>query len=260
MLDKIHQDAQKVIEDIAEFEYLQFYGLNENVYSAVYTQLTPIKTNLPVFCPCTSVEHIKAPKVIHLDDEWKATEGKKITSTAEHTWSLILQLAKKARLQLKDKMIGIIGYGRLGKMIGKYADAFGMTIYDIDRKQEKSYGMFYHDYYEYILGNSDVITINIPLKGNEGMFGKADFELMKPGALLVNTSRQGVIKVDELIPFIENEYIYYADDFLNDVEIPGAIQTPHVGGNSKDARRLTDIYIAEQMRKYLEGLCLANMN
>lgn len=102
----------KMAKDILREVYYLPFSTESSEYDAIWTGLTPVETYLPVFCPCTGIDHVDSPEIIHLDNDWKRNEGTQITSTAEHTWSLILQLAKSRRMQLSGKTIGIIGLGQ----------------------------------------------------------------------------------------------------------------------------------------------------
>jgi phosphoglycerate dehydrogenase-like enzyme len=267
LLDQPHPKAKAILDEFAEcFEGNERHKVidRDTDLDAVYTQLSPVKCyDVPVFCPCTSVEHISAPKIIYLDDEWKQKEGQEVTSTAEHAWSLILQLAKMKRMQLCGRTLGIIGFGRIGKMVSRYAAIFGMDICFVDPYEESDWD--YYDVFaknvEYkkvdlseLLNQSDIVTLHIPLEGNEGFIGKKELAMMKPGALLVNTSRQPIVDIDALIPYLEQGKLFYADDFKNDRDITqyGAIQTPHIAGNCLEAREATDIYIANKIKEFFQ--------
>jgi D-3-phosphoglycerate dehydrogenase len=213
------------------------------VANLIYTQLTPIDTDSTVFCPCTGVDHIRATNVIYLDDEWKRGEGRNITSTAEHTFSLILQLAKMRRMQLSGKTIGIIGYGRIGQRVAKYAQAFDMNVLAYDGQESTLLHNILHD--------TDIVTLHVPLNDEtKGMIGHKELEIMKYATLLVNTSRPEIINKDDLKKAIANKNIYYADDFKDDLYLfdyhSNVIQTRHIGGNCIEAREATDIYIAKK--------------
>ena len=261
LLDEPHPKAKAIMEEVAEC--ITMYS--NYIPDIVYTQLTPYKpnkfnVNIPVFCPCTGVEHIQAPKIIHLDETWKANEGREITSTAEHTWSLILQLAKMNRVQLKNKTLGIIGIGRIGSIVACYAQTFYMNVIQCDKYPN---GKSVEFALKLILEESDIITLHVPLnEETRGMIGKEQFDMMKPGALLVNTSRAEVVDEQALKDWIYKHKGNYADDFSGTYDIPSyyegnkggkAIRTPHIGGNCLEAREATDIYIAEKIKEYING-------
>ncbi|MBW2003022.1 MAG: hypothetical protein JRI72_00195 [Deltaproteobacteria bacterium] len=250
LLDEPHLKARNIMESAAYCD-TSWRGYNECCgYDYVYTQFTPIKIDVPVFCPCTGVDHIKAPKVIYLDAEWKRTEGQKVTSTAEHTMWLMQSLIKKIPAQLYKKRLGIIGYGRIGIMVAERAKAYGMDIYTYDTKNDPVKDKLY-----YLLKTSDIISIHIPLDDNKNFIGKKELEIIKPNTLIINTSRQQVLDIKALIPYLKDKILYYADDFKNEIDITqyGAAQTNHISGNCKEAREATDIYIANKIVEYIRA-------
>lgn len=219
----------------------------------IYTGLTPVETIVPVCCPCTGIDHVKSPHIIHLDEVWKRGDGVMVTSTAEHTWSLVLGLAKLKKMQLSNKHIGIIGYGRIGQQVEEYAKAFNMFVdaYDKFKKPFIGYednGFYASNNIEKILRESDIITLHVPLNDEtKGMIGKSEFDLMKHGALLVNTSRPEIVDKFSLIDNLYGGKVGgYADDFSNywNFNHENVIQTPHIAGNCLEAREATDTYIA----------------
>lgn len=263
LLDEPHPKARAIMEEVAE---LGNVASNYSMSSCdiVYTQLTPVITWKPVFCPCTSVEHIKAPNIIHLNDHWKANEGREVTSTAEHTWSLILQLAKLNRMQLREKTIGIIGYGRIGQQVEKYAEAFGMRVMLYDRYKRN---LKNSQLQSTLLVNSDVISIHIPLNSETVNSICGEFSIMKPGTLLVNTSRAQIVNEPALMDALDNGTLGgYADDFFHEHESGRlkvmskygnkVILTDHIAGNCVEAREATDIYVANKIKEYIEGGCI----
>lgn len=252
MLDQPCEEACKLIDEVAERKYGYGNYSFTIIGDYVWTGLSPVKTGLPVFSPCTGVDHIKAPAgIIHLDKQWKRNEGQNITSTAEHTLSLMLQLAKKAGIQLSGKKLGIIGKGRIGSMVDKYYN-FSYNRYVCDPNFNRG-GYSIDD----IMFMSDIVTLHIPLnEKTKGVIGPKQIRLMPPGALLINTSRQEVVDIEAVKEALISKQIYYADDFKDKVDLTeyGAIQTPHIGGNCKEAREMTDIYIAKKLQEYIRGL------
>lgn len=284
ILSEVAQIIEMPVDGFKNLRYLDFYNSG---FTGIFTMLKKITaSDLPfdgfnvLGCPCTGIEHItnvidpKTVKIIYLDDEWKKSEGLKVTSTSEHTFSLILQLAKRKRMQLIDKNIGIVGHGRLGRMIEKYANAFNMNVAWVDKF---TYGLSSGvdifsraEVFKYMIQESDILTFNVPF--NEETLGMINREMiykMKKGVLIINTSRWQIVDEKELFEAIKNNHVGgYASDFdpNSDGSEPerwnlwfesnfyDVIQTPHIGGNCIDARESTDIYIAQKMVDYLKEL------
>ena len=163
----------------------------------------------------TGLNHIKLPKnsnieVVSLKNESKFLS--EITPTAELTWGLILSLVRNIHSsiqvlrkmernkfignELKGRTLGIIGFGRIGEMLARYGNAFGMKVqfYDIEDKKanektklqaSKPYPAFknFRHYFTNIISNkSNINFLNMELINN-----------IKPGAYFVNTSRGDVL-------------------------------------------------------------------
>lgn len=217
--------------------------------------------------PTTGLDHIdqaacqeRGVKVVSLQGELSFLRT--ITSTAEHTWGLIIALSRGYRSafdgvrrqgnRLSGKTLGIIGSrGRIGTQVAKYAKVFGMKV----KKADKG------DKLVSLLRESDVVTVHIPLQGNEGFFTLAHFKQMKPTSYFVNTSRTKVMKDGALFGALRDGLIAGAAvDFTDDPDLvqyakthDNLILTPHIGGNTTEDRKLTDDFILERMQQ-----CLSN--
>lgn len=188
-------------------------------------------------------------------------------STAELTIGLILSLARKIPsgdkstkagnwdrlnhlgIELHGKTLGIVGFGKIGKAVAARANSFGMRILVNDKFPDGNNltGISYEfNLLEELLGQSDIVTIHLPLnRETENLFNKKIFNLMKPGSLLVNTSRGDVIVENDLISALENGKIKGAALDVRAQEPPlkskleffdNVILTPHVGGFTKESQ------------------------
>lgn len=206
-----------------------------------------------------------------------------ITSTAEHTWGLLLALVRKYKpafssvdsfqwqrdafqgIQLKEKALGIIGLGRLGKMVANYGHAFGMKVIYYDIKKQSS--TFSQVSLKELFQQSDVISIHVPLnESTYNLISNSAFNSMKDSSYLLNTSRGEVINQEALIQALQNSKIAGAaldvisgeekwsqeppkDNILINYAKNNAnlILTPHIGGICPEAMRATEIFIAEKL-------------
>lgn len=212
--------------------------------------------------PTTGLDHIdlaackrRGVKVVSLQGEREFLDS--ISSTAEHTWGLILSLARHYKqvlgcadrelgTKLRGKIIGIIGVeGRVGSQVKKYAEAFGMRVLGVDKKGK----------YEDVLPEADFVTLHIPLVGNEGTFRYGHFLQMKRSAYFINTSRPGIVDRRALLSALEGGLIAGAavDFFENPAEIKynydnsQLVLTNHIGGFTKEDRAATDAFILKKM-------------
>ena len=151
-------------------------------------------------------------------------------AVAEHAVALILTLNRKthkAYNQVKDsnfslqnlmgfnlygKTVGIIGTGKIGRAFCNIMIGFGCKIiaFDIKENQEmKQKGVAYKSFDE-LLSASDIISIHCPLNSKTAyLFDKKAFKKVKPGIMLINTSRGGIINTEDAIEAIKKEQIGY---------------------------------------------------
>lgn len=203
---------------------------------------------------------------------------KKIKSSSEHTWALLLSIIKKIpqsfdsvkklkwdrysflNNNLYKKKIGIIGLGRNGKNIQRYSKAFEMKIMTFDR----------HDKYEKlkkIFKTCDVVVLTIELnKMTKNLINNQLFNLVNRNFILVNTSRAEVINQNDLIKKIKkSKLFYFASDFLEFkkkllttsskklIKLSKSHQvliTPHLAGASLESWNICEEYLAKQISKY----------
>lgn len=182
-------------------------------------------------------------------------------STVELTWGLIISALRHipleaARLKagrwnasigtcLHGLTLGIYAYGRIGKLVADVGRAFGMKILCWGREastaRARAEGHAVAANREAFFAECDVLSLHLPLRDQtRGMITAADLALMKPTALLVNTSRAGIIEQGALLDALKNgrpgyaaldvfddEPVLGADDPI--VSLPNTLCTPHLG-------------------------------
>ncbi len=189
--------------------------------------------------------------------------------TSELTWALIMahmrQVAtedralREGRWQttlgrgLKGKTLGIIGLGRKGAEVAGYAKAFGMDILAWSRNltDERAHAAGAKRVpLPHLLGLSDIVTIHIVLgETTRGLIGEKELASMKPGAIIVNTSRGPIIQQDALVDALEKGTIagaaldVFDDEPLNGADhpltrAPNTLLTPHVGYVTEEGYRV----------------------
>ena len=202
---------------------------------------------------------------------------------AEITWALILGLYRNMRLEidnmfqgywqttigfeLKGKLLGLIGLGKIGTQVAKVAKAFGMEVCawseNLDLSHANEIGVLPMSK-EDLLKTADIISIHLVLGDRyKNLITKKEFELMKKSSFLINTSRGQIIKEDDLIEALKDEKIAGVGLDVYDKEplpqdhilrfLPNALLLPHIGFVT--AENYSKFYL--QMIENLEG-CLDN--
>ncbi len=137
--------------------------------------------------------------------------------------------------------VGVIGYGRIGSAVGRRLAAVGCEVWpsDVARVGVPVVSL------EEVLDGCDAITLHVPLTGEtEGLIGEAELARMRPGALLLNTSRGRVVDVDAMVTALRDGRLGGAAlDVLPEEppprvpELPNLIVTPHAAWYSAEAER-----------------------
>ena len=210
-------------------------------------------------------------QIISLENDTKFL--KTITSTAEHALGLILMISRKYLPSIKSiekkefnrrpfggyKMLsksnlGIIGYGRLGKILKKISKNIFHKIYFADNKSKK---IIFKRQLKNISEKCDFISIHIPAKENYDFFNKKNFPQFQKKFFLINTSRGEVINENFVLDLLKKRKILgYAADVLKDEFTEkfklsknllfknrkkyNILITPHIGGSTLDAWNLTE--------------------
>lgn len=230
-----------------------------------------------VLSPTTGLNHIDVCelkknkiKIIHLKNKKFLAS---ISSTAEHAWALILAITRNLKFydnsifkkkkwdrgnlintEIQGKTIGIVGYGRLGRILARYARAFKMKIIIHDKKKINLPRYIISSSLKEIFKKSDIITINLSYKKNNyKIINSKILKESKKNLILVNTSRGELIDQEYLFKMLKKNKIKFAgldvlqgDSTWNKI-IPKKtlknlkflksklIVTPHVGGYSEQA-------------------------
>lgn len=222
-----------------------------------------------VVCPCTNTNHISNPnniKIISLEGEKDFLRG--ITSTAEHTFRLMLDLMRPINQNwrlykrplhpgrtLKDKKLGIIGYGRVGKQVSNLARAFDMSVITCDIKNKNFKAQLKN-----ILVNCDIITIHASIEKNQKpILGINELTKLKKGAYLINTSRGEAIDERALLAVANDLSGIALDVVINDDfagtelrSINHCIFTNHIGGYTIEDLEKTFRFCIDKLLKEIK--------
>jgi glycerate dehydrogenase len=168
-------------------------------------------------------------------------------------------------IELADKTMGILGFGRIGQVTGKIASALGMNVIAHDKNQNES-GKAIGRYVdlETLLSTSDVISLHCPLfPETEGIINKNTINKMKDGVIILNNSRGQLIVEQDLADALNSGKVYAAGlDVVSTEPISGdnpllgiknCFITPHISWAPKESRqRLMDIAV-DNLRQFING-------
>ena len=167
--------------------------------------------------------------------------------------------------ELNGKTLGLVGAGRIGGEVARRARAFGMRViaYDpfLQDERAKQLGIEVAALEE-VLRSADVVSLHVPLtESTANLIGADRLALMKPGAILVNAARGGVIDEDALVAALrEGRLGGAALDVFADEPLPAdhplralesVILTPHLGAATEEAQHNVAIEAAEAVRDAL---------
>lgn len=192
------------------------------------------------------------------------TPGVNAQAVGELAFGLILSAARKipylnhqthdglwvrsSGMELKGKTLGILGLGAIGKVVAQCAQGFGMTVLAYDPFINETYCKEHHIEsvsFEELMSRSNVVSLHLPLlDSTRHMIDAQALDLLPDGAILVNTSRGGIIDEDAAYKALEKgklsglgldafEIEPPADSPLFDLD--NVIATPHTGAHTKEA-------------------------
>ncbi len=173
--------------------------------------------------------------------------------------------------ELKDKKLGIIGFGNIGSRVGIRSKAFEMDVvaYDpyIDPAKATDLDISYTKDFEEILA-CDIITIHTPKNAETiGMIGKDEIAKMKDGVILINCARGGLYDEDALVEGLTSGKIAMAGiDVFNKepaihhplLDLDNVTVTPHLGANTKESQKNIAIQAAENAIAAAKGIAYPN--
>ena len=210
--------------------------------------------------------------------------GANTISAAELTLALLVSLARNipganysvkqgawAReqflgIELNGKTLGIVGLGHVGSEVGRRARALGMQLLCSDpyipAERAAKIGVEMVEL-EHLLQQSDFVSLHVPLiQSTRYLIGRAELALMKPGAMLINCARGGIVDEAALHDALVEGHIAGAalDVFENEppsgsalLQLDRVIATPHLGAFTREAQSNVSVQVAEQVLKALSG-------
>jgi D-3-phosphoglycerate dehydrogenase len=244
--------------------------------------------------PSTGTDHIdleaaaeRGIAVLSLKDDTEFLD--RVTATAELAWGLLLATVRRlpwafesARRgdwardryrgrQLSGKTLGVLGYGRLGRMVARFGLAFRMRVLACDvRPVHPEPGVEMVDFAA-LLRQSDVLSVHVHLtEANRGLLNAAAIAAMKPGAVLVNTSRGAIVEEAALLSALESGRLGGAGldvicgEWDKDLATHAIVRyagghenlvlSPHIGGVTYESQQMALEHTAGKLARFLETL------
>lgn len=300
-IDKLASKAEQQLETIAEIKYVNLVLVEELIACLKECDIFWFRLNHKltreilekshvsfIVCAVTGLDHIDLKacndfdiKVISLKNEVEFL--KEVRATAEHTIALMLCLSRKLKRsfnhvengnwdrtlfqgsELYKKKIGILGMGRLGKIVAEYCSVFGASVYYFDSDKTLSdipISYIACDSVESLFSKCDIISIHISYNTeNHYLINENILNNCKPTTFIINTSRGGIVNDQDLAKFIADEKIggyatdvLYGEPFIENhplvslsKTLNNVIITPHIGGNTFESIEKTENFVANKL-------------
>lgn len=257
------------------------------------TGLEPFSRKVISACPLIKMLSKRAIGYDSVDLEACKQAGITVTRTtgmvegavAEHAMAFLLYFARNLALEnsqmhegiwnrvmaygAKNRVLGLVGFGNIGKEIAKRALPFGMDILYYCRHPKEEWESQYHVHYvpfDELLSRSDYICVNVNLsESTRGMFGKEQFRNMKPESVFINIARSGVMDVAALKEALDSGKIRGAGVDVFDqepctnsplIQCKNAILTPHTAPFTSENFSAMNCCAARNVLDFLTGTIL----
>ena len=277
------QDTDQLAERLKDTEVLVLIRERTQIRAPLLEKLPKLKliSQRSVY-PHIDIDACTKKGIIVSSDQHPGTPS---YAAAELTWGLVLAAMRQIPLQmqalkegkwqigvgntLRGKTLGIYGYGRIGAAVAGYGSAFGMQVLvwarEESRKKAQADGYAVAKSKQAFFATADVLTLHMRLvKETRGIVTKADLALMKPTALLVNTSRAPLIEQGALVDALRAgrpgmaAVDVYEEEPLRDtthplLNLPNVVCTPHIGYVTKEEYELQFSDIFDQILAYAKG-------
>jgi D-3-phosphoglycerate dehydrogenase len=289
LVDEVEANRSYLLENVSKYHGL-FIGLRNIIDRELLDRAEQLRC---IVTPTTGLTHIdmafaEAKGVVVLSLRGETEFLSTVSATAELAWGMLLALVRKIPAanqsvmagewardnfygnELRGRTLGILGFGRLGRMLCIYGQAFGMKVLTHDIRpvsvvDAESVGL------TELLERSDVISVNLALNDeSRGMLGREEFSHVKKGAFLLNTARGEIMDEDALLESLltgrlagagidvmagdnsgnqswlkESKLYAYARNHSN------LLITPHIGGVTYESVEKTNHFIIQKLAHYL---------
>lgn len=212
------------------------------------------------------------------------TPGVNHTTVAEHTFALLLAAARNlvveanhtaagrwTRLtghEICGKTLAIVGLGRIGREVAIRAAAFGLKVLGYGNHWDGDFARRHDiervEIFDDALRRADLITLHAhPTPATRHLLNAKNFPLIKPGAILINTSRGELVELAALVAALKSgQLLAYAADVLDQeppaadhplLGLPGVILTPHIGSRTYESVQRQASCAVDNLTRFLAG-------
>lgn len=307
--DRFNNDARKVLQSIGEVTELQltreqllerlpdFHVLIVRLGFQIDREAIDCGHKLKVIASATT-------GLDHIDVEYAQAQGiavitltgerdflQSIPASAEHTWALLLALMRHVPQafqsvlggtwnrdlfrghDLYGKTLGILGFGRIGEKVARYALSFGMRVvaYDPHQSLHKN-DVQWCKSLDSLLPALDILTVHAPLNSETfKLINERELKLLPKHAVIINTSRGDLIDTTALLNALKRKDLAGAaldvipgERWEKNKDMMGLIDyarrnnnlllTPHIAGATHESMAKTELFISHKIKKYFESL------
>jgi len=212
-----------------------------------------------------------------------------VTSAAEHTIGLLVALArnipqahaalKQGRwerstwggIELEGKMLGVLGFGRIGQQVARRALGLGMRVvaYDpfVAKERFRELGAERAETAEDVLAVAEFLTLHLPLTAEtRGFLGRDAIERLPDGARVINAARGELVDEEALADALRSGRlaaaaldVYSEEPYSGPLlELDNVVVTPHLAASTEEAQDRAGVIVAEQVAAALEGAVVTN--
>ncbi|MGB7480162.1 MAG: phosphoglycerate dehydrogenase [Burkholderiaceae bacterium] len=170
--------------------------------------------------------------------------------------------------EVRNKTLGIIGYGNIGAQVGILAESVGMHVIYFDPESKLPLGNAKPQPLEALLQQADVVTLHVPANPTtKNLMNRKRIAAMKPSALLINASRGNVVDIDALNDALRADQLAGAaidvfpvephnehEEFVSPLRgLDNVILTPHIGGSTEEAQQNIGREVAVKLARFLSA-------
>ena len=175
----------------------------------------------------------------------------------QYVFSALYGVAARKAIKIENAVFGVIGVGNVGKKVAALAEYLGFRVLKCDPPRAEAEGPEEFCSMEYLLANSDIVSLHVPLDQNtRGMADEDFFTLMRPGSIFINASRGEVVVEDALKMALPKFGAVIIDTWNNEPDVDHElidmvdIATPHIAGYSYQGKLNGTAYAVQALAKH----------